>query len=102
MFAFLSIDGEADQIEMFESEDVRNSVKEHHVRVGKSPASTSGKTQPTDIMRYIQAEKKVMKHAANYNWSNSTMKISLNEVSIHISFDVISLSNYLSNIYSDI
>jgi hypothetical protein len=80
MFGFLSIDGEADQIAMFESEDVRLSLREHFLQVAKSPASTSAKTQPMDITKLIQAEKKVMKHASTSDWTNSSLLKSLNEV----------------------
>lgn len=60
--AFTSCDGEQQQLRIFMVADVRDQIKRHNIVQGKTPASCSGKTQSSDVMKYFVVLKKALKH----------------------------------------
>jgi hypothetical protein len=60
--AFVSCDGEAKQIEVFQEDDMLQSLDEHDIILVKTPASCSAICQPSDVSSFFKASKKRLEY----------------------------------------
>lgn len=61
MRAFVTCDGEAKQIEVFQEEDMIEVFKDAMIDFGKTPASCSAIAQASDVSLYFSCTKKILK-----------------------------------------
>lgn len=60
--AFVSCDGEAKQIEVFQERDMLDLLDAHNVLLVKTPASCSAICQPSDVSTFFKASKKKLEY----------------------------------------
>jgi len=89
MRAFITCDGEAKQIEVFQEEDVIQLFKDALIDFGKTPASCSAICQSSDASPFFKAAKKRLKFVcsdennAKVDWKKTPIGMDLKEVLAH-------------------
>ena len=80
MRAFITCDGEAKQIEVFQEQDIIDLLKENLIDLGKTPASCSAICQSSDVSSFFKAAKKRLR----FTCSNKAHKVDLKKTDIGI------------------
>lgn len=83
MHAFCSCDGEASQIRVLMEDTVAALFRIANVILGKTPRSSSGVTQSSDIGPQFRAEKQVMRYSEYHDYSNPVLEARLRNIIIN-------------------
>lgn len=86
MRAFLTCDGEEEQIRVFLEPEIREIFADKCIDLGKTPASCSGALQSSDVSKFFLASKKVLKHTNDISTVRNILatRISTLLQSIHV------------------